>query len=1221
MEPNPPNPEIPAESSPENPRPSSGSAPRPGRRRLLLALLGLALLYPLYLGLANFFLSSPLGPWALNLRPKRLTVHWSQAWSLYPGDLRVRDLKVRGDSARAKWLIDVDRGQGWIDLPALLGRRFRLADFEGTGVRSVTLRKPAQGRPAGKKGAARRPGWRLAFERVRLHNVREIVLDRVRLVGSTEVSGSFTSQVGGPLRLAKTEVRSPKARLLGGSQLLAQDLDLAAVLSISPYAPREHGGVKGFDFVSGTLDAGGLTAGTKGGGRVALHLKLERGLLQPGTDLRWTTAQGGAAAPAPAPQPPLPAGFLRLEVAPGAAGTPALLQLKAELDDLTIGGSDGRPPTFSARALSARSSTSETRLSTLLTAARQLRRGAPGEADAWVAEVEASPVDLGSIGLRRNWSLHLDRAAGRLSLSALVRRGISISGLRAEGVSGRVDLLDRPGPLPERSSRAWAIQLIDAEVRGVRDLGFNAFSLRGDLAASGGFRRDREGEIEVTGARAELERGEILHQGKAVARDLFLHAALDLPPVYPAAHPGVEMLWLADAALSGTGKALGGAPRRGAPARRGAPPEAMNLDLRLEKGVLAEDTQVALTVPSLPFSDFARFGQPLFLAATVTDGRLDVSAEARELTLGARPGRPPLFTAQRATLSTSTPERRLAKLLPRRGQAKGGALLEAGLLGDLSAEALTIGGLSGQGVWGASADRGGARIDLSALRDKQLRLSEVTATGVALRLDPLPAGTSRPAAPPGAWSIEARGLRLTQIRSLAFGPDRILGPAALSGDVGFDPRRRLTLRRVRFSLPLGQAASGREVAGRDLSVQAELDLAPASAGAPETGLAFFRRLSGGFQAKGKITSLGFLRRYLKASWLDIKGSGDLDAGVRLVEGRLQAGSKVSVERGQFRATIFDGLAEGGARLSAAVEGGKVRVRAAFDRFQVRSAADGTDLPFVRGQGLSLDLSSANLDLATPANDLRATVDLPRAEVPDLRAYNVYLPPQAGAEILGGRGAIDAHFELDGAANTARGQVHLDSDQVEGRFQELELGGRLKLAAILASRDLKGREFALDGTKLDFDRVSYAETGAKEASAPGWWARLRLNEGTMTWARPLALDSRFEVRMKDSGLLLNLVAQRKTFLHWFEGVLTVEDVAARGELAFRQGAIEVDPLRVEGGKLDLRTRLRYSKEHKTADLFVRYGKFATGVALRDGKRDFKILGPEEWFEKREGWGKK
>jgi hypothetical protein len=221
----------------------------------------------------------------------------------------------------------------------------------------------------------------------------------------------------------------------------------------------------------------------------------------------------------------------------------------------------------------------------------------------------------------------------------------------------------------------------------------------------------------------------------------------------------------------------------------------------------------------------------------------------------------------------------------------------------------------------------------------------------------------------------------------------------------------------------------------------------------------------------------------------------------------------------------------------------------------------------------------------------------------------------------GRGTIAAHFELDGAANTARGQVHLDSDQIQGRFQELELGGRLKLEAVLASRDLKGREFALNGTKLDFDRVSYYETGAKEASPADWWARLRLNEGSMTWARPLALHSRFDVQMKDSGLLLNLVAQRKTFLHWFSGVLTVEDVTARGDLAFREGAIVVDPLRVEGGKLDLRTRLRYSREHKTADLFVRFGKLATGVALRDGKRDFKILGPEEWFEKREGWEKR
>jgi hypothetical protein len=463
-----------------------------------------------------------------------------------------------------------------------------------------------------------------------------------------------------------------------------------------------------------------------------------------------------------------------------------------------------------------------------------------------------------------------------------------------------------------------------------------------------------------------------------------------------------------------------------------------------------------------------------------------------------------------------------------------------------------------------------------------------------------------------------------QVRSLSSGTDRILGAAEASGSLTFDAARHLALRKVILALPSGRVESGNEVVARNLALRAEVDLAEAP-GEPASGLAFLRRLSGGIRGKGKVTSLGFLRRYLKASWLEVEGQGDLDAELRLAEGRLLAGSKVSLERGMLQASFLDSVAKGDARLVAAVEAVRgspgVHVRATFKQFTVEGSRAEGSAPYIRGQGLAIDVTSTDLDLATPVSDLKASLDLPRAQVPDLRAYNAYLPEGAGAEILGGSGTIDLHLDFDDAADTARGRIRLGSNDLRVRFQELELGGTLKLETPLVSRNLKRREFALSGARLDLDRVSYSEPGAVDSGPPTWWAHLRLTDGTMTWTRPLALRSRAEVRMKDSGLLLNLVAQRKGFLHWFEGVLNVEDVTARGELAIGDGAIVIDPLRVLGGKLDLRSRFRFSREHKLGDVYLRYGRLATGIALRDGKRDFKILGPEAWFERREGWGKK
>jgi hypothetical protein len=41
-------------------------------------------------------------------------------------------------------------------------------------------------------------------------------------------------------------------------------------------------------------------------------------------------------------------------------------------------------------------------------------------------------------------------------------------------------------------------------------------------------------------------------------------------------------------------------------------------------------------------------------------------------------------------------------------------------------------------------------------------------------------------------------------------------------------------------------------------------------------------------------------------------------------------------------------------------------------------------------------------------------------------------------------------------------------------------------------------------------------------------------------------------------------------------------------------------------------MRFSARQRRGDLYVRYGRLAAGVALRDGKRDVVLLHPLEWF---------
>ena len=74
------------------------------------------------------------------------------------------------------------------------------------------------------------------------------------------------------------------------------------------------------------------------------------------------------------------------------------------------------------------------------------------------------------------------------------------------------------------------------------------------------------------------------------------------------------------------------------------------------------------------------------------------------------------------------------------------------------------------------------------------------------------------------------------------------------------------------------------------------------------------------------------------------------------------------------------------------------------------------------------------------------------------------------------------------------------------------------------------------------------------------------------------------------------------------------VAARGELRLADGAIEVEPLQVLGGRFDILSRLRLTKERKHGQLYVRWKKLAVGVDLEGRERRYRLIKPLEWFRR-------
>ena len=272
---------------------------------------GAVLLAALYLLAANLFLLPSVGPSLISRRPERFRLGWQSAWSVWPGEVRFRGLEIRGNQPRVRWWITAEQGTARIDLAALLRREVRIEHLRAAGVRSQTDRKRAVRSAAGGwsgdgagsaastlDGPARtrraEPGPGARLRSAAPPGGRP---DRRELPDRPAAGGGARGYACWPCRPARLLVRGSEA---------ARDVAVDAELRLGPYAPRQHRGIAGFDFLTGHLTAEGKVAelpilrrigpaeaAAAGPGTLAIDLRVEKGRLVPGSRLRFE-APGGA---------------------------------------------------------------------------------------------------------------------------------------------------------------------------------------------------------------------------------------------------------------------------------------------------------------------------------------------------------------------------------------------------------------------------------------------------------------------------------------------------------------------------------------------------------------------------------------------------------------------------------------------------------------------------------------------------------------------------------------------------------------------------------------------------------------------------------------------------------------------------------------------------------------------------------------------------------------
>jgi hypothetical protein len=838
------------------------------------------------------------------------------------------------------------------------------------------------------------------------------------------------------------------------------------------------------------------------------------------------------------------------------------------------------------------------------------------------------------------WTVDAERARGWINLGALAGRTFRVTALHADEVRSRVlrgpeqqtaeDRKEEAEPdTPDPDYHPWTLRFERITLGHIREFDFNDVCLTGDGQGAGAFwvvirRNFRLDPSQVTMPAAQLALGK-----DPIARGIHLEASASLGPYVPHEHPGLEGFDFLSGALQARGEVpdLPFLEHSGLVKTGHEAPGALVADLAIERGRLAPGSHFDVTAPAVDG------GTPFAIAAAVTRGPkgvlLHLGVDAKGLAAGRVEGHPPLFRAATLAVMSTTQETRLSQLfatvrdLQDKPRDEDKPPIQLPLSSDVRATGVQIEAPGSRATLRATLDQASGRVDLAGFLDRRIAIDGLRADGVTARLrlekpKPAPEGQESP-----PWAVRIAGARLIGIREVALGDYLLAGEAQAEATFSYLPDGTLAVRRAAFAMPNGRFDAGGQTVTRALSVRAEARVDPSILG-QTSGPAFLRYVSGTASVRTPIESLGFLRDYLKKTpWLELQGKGALSADARLDHGRLAPGSRIAVEASPIQATIFDSRATGRGTVTVAVaqEGAAVQtaLRVRFNRFVFEDLRQKGWPDYLRGQGLQLSaVIPAPLDLTGTVPDFDATLDLPDAEVPDLTVYDALLPKEGGLWIVSGHGRARLHLEASTATNRTRGTALLTSDAARVRFQNLEIAGRLALRAPLASPDLAGRKFDLKGTRLELTDVSYRNVEEADGKEPsGWWARAELSGGSIVWGTPLSLRGEGKVAMQSSGPLLALFAERSRFLRWFNDALNVENLTATGAVRLGNGAVEVESLQASGGPLEIRTRMDFSKTRRWGDLFLRYGRLAAGIELRDGQRSIKLVHPLEWYEGQRG----
>ncbi|MBB4131294.1 hypothetical protein [Xanthomonas sp. 3075] len=377
------------------------------------------------------------------------------------------------------------------------------------------------------------------------------------------------------------------------------------------------------------------------------------------------------------------------------------------------------------------------------------------------------------------------------------------------------------------------------------------------------------------------------------------------------------------------------------------------------------------------------------------------------------------------------------------------------------------------------------------------------------------------------------------------------------------------------------------------------------------------RTSGHARLHWQLSSLSWIPAlFPDVDWLTLQGDGLVDADLRIDRGRLGAGSRLQVPHVRAHVGVMghaiDGEASADLRVDADADG-QVLPSLALQMQQFSIAhRDAPTRPFVQGRDLRLDLQTRAdaRNLATLRDATRAHLLFSNARVPDLRAYNRYLPQQQ-LRFDGGSGVLSGDLQIEPGGRIGKGGLRIGARAARLQFAGLALRGDVDADLRLQRGDLRAENFSLDASNIQLRNVGF--TGPDGQRRDGWWARIVLEDTRMQWRPPVGVDGRVRIQMRDLAFLMALYTRDHSIPDWMLRLVDAGQAQVTGRVHWQGETVIVDRLQARNARFQVDARLRLQGSQRSGSLLARWGVASAAVGLRNGTPEWHVLRAAQWYQ--------